>query len=330
MTTQSQNRAPEQDAVLSIGYVDYFNQATYQELLRAEAKIPDGVKLTAKTGAASPILYIEAVAPTEAVATSAAQAAADAFRNDVRVSLVAERTQEVSDLQTQVDAAVKQLQRPGVTPAEGNVILDQIRSLQGRITDIGSDATNHLKKLQAEPGVAVSSPSPVLQVALGGLGGLVLGILAALALAVLDNRIRTPSDVRRAGLDTLAEFGPGSDPVRRRLVVERLANTLSAVEGESAVVISVIGVASTNAAPRLAHDLAAASGARRAGSLLVRADLRRDPARRQPAAGLRRRGRRPRGGARGAADRRGRGHGGAGRAGRHPRSLPARRPRADG
>jgi hypothetical protein len=25
LTTQSQNRAPEQDAVLSIGYVDYFN-----------------------------------------------------------------------------------------------------------------------------------------------------------------------------------------------------------------------------------------------------------------------------------------------------------------
>ncbi len=40
LTTQSQTRAPEQDAVLALGYVDYFNQESYQELLRSQTGIP--------------------------------------------------------------------------------------------------------------------------------------------------------------------------------------------------------------------------------------------------------------------------------------------------
>ncbi len=80
LTTQSQTRAPEQDAVLSLGYVDYFNQPTYQQVLRAEATIPAAVTLKAETGAASPIVYIEAMSSLLAVSKSAAQAAADVFR----------------------------------------------------------------------------------------------------------------------------------------------------------------------------------------------------------------------------------------------------------
>ena len=77
LTTQSQNRAPEQDAVLSIGYVDYINQDTYQQLLRAKSWISSDVVLKGATGPASPIIYIEAVAPM----ADRARSAADSFYN---------------------------------------------------------------------------------------------------------------------------------------------------------------------------------------------------------------------------------------------------------
>ena len=60
LTSQSQERSPDQDGILALGYVDYFNQDSYQQLLRAQAGIPDEVSLSAKTGASSPILYIQA------------------------------------------------------------------------------------------------------------------------------------------------------------------------------------------------------------------------------------------------------------------------------
>ncbi|MGI5125224.1 hypothetical protein ACQEVB_00275 [Pseudonocardia sp. CA-107938] len=274
LTTQSQNRAPEQDAVLSIGYVDYFNQAAYQQTLRAAAQIPAGVVLTAKTGAASPIIYIEASAPSEDLARKSAETAAETFRDDIRNSLVDERAREVRDLQAQVDEAVKQLQSPGVTSAEGNVILDQIRSLQGRITDISSDATNHLKRLQPVAGVASTSRNHVVDLATGAVGGLLLGLVAALALALLDGRVRRTDDLRRLDLTVLGELRRKQRPDDRRLALDRLVNALSVTDGPRASVVAVVGVGTGAAATRFARSLAGAAGARRAGAMLVRADVR--------------------------------------------------------
>lgn len=274
LTTQSQNRAPEQDAVLSLGYVDYFNQATYQQSLRAEARIPDGVVLTAKTGAASPIIYIEAAGPSESAARTAAETAAETFRDDIRESLVDERALEVRDLQAQVNDAVRLLQVPGTTDAEGNVILDQIRSLQGRITDISSDATNHLKKLQPTAGAASTTRSRAVDLIAGGIGGVLLGLVVALVLALLDRRIRRADDVGRLGLATLAEFRRRQSPAERHLALERLANALSMTGGKRPTIVAVVGVGSGAAATRFARGLAGAASARRSGVMLVRADLR--------------------------------------------------------
>lgn len=276
LTTQSQNRAPEQDAVLSLGYVDYFNQATYQQLLRAEAGIPSSVSLKAETGAASPILYIEATATTPEAARSASQAAADTFRLDIRNGLIAERQREVDDLQKQVDAAVTELQKPGTTAAEGNVILDQVRSLQGRITDISSDATNHLKTLQQEPGLSSTVSSPVLSIAAGAFGGLVLGVLIALVLALLDDRVRGASDAANTGVPVLAEFPTGASAAHRERTVKRLLNSLRAGEGGGApAAVTVIGVGGARGA-HFATELAQAAATRRARAVLVHADLRGD------------------------------------------------------
>lgn len=277
LTAQSQDRAPDQDGVLARGYVDYFNQPTYQSLLRSKRKISDDVSLAAKTGADSPILYVEATAPSADAAKAAASAAAEGFRVDVRDSLVVERTQEVKDLQTQVDGAVVELQKPGTTEAEVSVILDQVRSLQGRITDISSDATNHLKMLQEEPGVTESGSSPVVTMVAGVLGGLALGVLLAFLLALLDDRVRTASDVRRLGLEVVANVPRSADARVRRRSIEKLANSLGLVGMDRPPVFAVVTPSRSAAGSRIAHDLAVVFGKRRPGGLLVEADLRGAP-----------------------------------------------------
>ena len=273
LTTQSQTRAPEQDAVLSLGYVDYFNQPTYQQVLRAEATIPSGVTLKAETGAASPIMYIEAVSSSPDVARSAAQAAADAFRTDIGDGLAAERQREIADLQKAVDTAVAEVQKPETTDAERNVILDQIRALQGRIADIAADATNDLKTLQTEPGLASSVPSPALAIAGGAFGGLVLGVLIALVLAMLDGRIRTVRDARNAGATVLGEFTAADDGATRARLVEHMVNGLRVRGSRLPSAIAVVGVG-VGYGTRLAAELVAVAPPR-SRAVLVHADLRR-------------------------------------------------------
>ena len=72
LTIVSQDRAPEQDTVLAQGYADYFNQASSQQQLRQTAGVPDSVTLNARIAAASPIVYIEAVADSPEVASDSA------------------------------------------------------------------------------------------------------------------------------------------------------------------------------------------------------------------------------------------------------------------
>lgn len=273
LTTQSQTRAPEQDAVLALGYVDYFNQDSYQQLLRTNAGIPEGVELSAKTGATSPILYIEAAGSDEDAVRAAAAAAAETFRNDVRTSLVDERQRAVADLQKQVDDYVAALQQRGRTPTEMSVILDQIRSLQGNLTEIQSDNTNLLKPLQSVPGTASVAPGPVTEIVTGAVGGALLGVLLALLLAVLDNRLRHGDDVRQGlGVETLAELDRKLAPAQRTRKLENLANALSLVSANGPAVVAVAGI--RHSAAEFARELALSGSARRSGTLLVLADLR--------------------------------------------------------
>lgn len=280
LSSQSQSRSPEQDGVLALGYVDYFNQEAYQQPLRAKAGIPEDVVLEARTGASSPILYVQASASDEAVATDAARSAAETFRADIGDGLATERARSVGELQAQIDAAVGQLNRPDLAPPQREVVLDQIQSLQSALTEIASDPANQLRMLQAEPGVVQKRSNPLIPVVAGGIGGLALGVLVALGLALLDRKVRTAADVRRAGLTPLAAIGGeragGSqaedDPHAR--AVERLVNSLSLVGGERSQVIAVVGVGRGPAAPRLARSIAMAGMTRRSGAILVRADLR--------------------------------------------------------
>ncbi|MDT7706112.1 MAG: hypothetical protein QOG20_1719 [Pseudonocardiales bacterium] len=275
LTAQSQLHSPDQDAVLALGYVDYFNQPSYQQLLATEVHIPAGVKLSAATAATSPVLYIEASGTDEASVRSAAAVAAETFRNDVRQSLVAENQRVATGLQTQVANSLQQLQQPGVTPGESNVILDQIRSLQGQITVVQADDTNQLKQLQPVPGVASTKSSTTVAAATGLAGGAVLGILIALLFSALDNRLRTPADVRQhLRLDTLANFEANADPVQRTRRVQAMANAMSLFTRSGPTVVAVVAPRGGRTSAAFARELAGIWSTRRAGTLLILANLR--------------------------------------------------------
>lgn len=274
LTSQSQERSPEQDGVLALGYVDYFNQSSYQQLLRAQAGIPDTVELSAQTGASSPIIYIRASGPSEGDVRDAAANASEVFREDVRESLVRERRLAVDDLQAEIDNNVQILNSLVRTDVEKNVILDQIRSLQGRLTEFLADNTNQLKQLQPEPGVNSSTPSPVVDIVSGAAGGAILGMLLALLLAASDRRMRTADEVRDAtGLPVLAELGRGQD-ASTRTRLRNLLNGMAAAESGATPVIAVACVRSSRGASALAAELVSAWSARRGGALHVLADLR--------------------------------------------------------
>lgn len=274
LTTQSAERGPEQDAVLALGYVDYFNQESYQELLRRQAAIPADVTLSAMTGATSPILYISATGPDEQAARAAAAVATDTFRNDVREALIEERRRAADDIQAEIDRNEAELTGPAtLQDVQVNVVLDQIRSLQGRLTDTLADNTNHLKPLQSEPGVSISAEGPVLAVATGTVGGAVLGMLVALLLVVTDSRIRNRSDVQhRLGVDVLAELDRVA-PAERSRLVHTLGNSLRLGGTADRRVVAVVAPHGSAAARRLARELAGAASARRKQAVLVRADL---------------------------------------------------------
>src|SRR5580765_3944716 len=137
LTTQSQNRAPDQDAVLALGYVDFFNQDAYQQVLHAEIGAPAGVRLSAKTGATSPVFYIQATGTSADQVRSLAASAADRFRSDVRNSLIAATTPGVgcSGFTSFVLSASMSVSRPCNERIWSKMMFFS-PSLQGRLTDI--------------------------------------------------------------------------------------------------------------------------------------------------------------------------------------------------
>ncbi|OLS97850.1 hypothetical protein BJF90_42215 [Pseudonocardia sp. CNS-004] len=274
LSTQSSERGPEQDAVLALGYVDYFNQDSYQELLRRDAGIPANITLEAMTGATSPILYISATGADEQAVRSAATVATDTFRNDVRENLIADRRRTAEDIQAEIDRNTAELTGPEVLQdVQVNIVLDQIRSLQGRLTDVLADNTNHLKPLQSEPGMASSTENPLVATVTGAVGGALLGVLVALLLAVTDSRVRNRTDVRaRLGEDAVAELADVA-PAERARLVRNLANALRLGGPSERTVVAVVAPRDSAAARRLARELAAAGASRRTHAVLVRADV---------------------------------------------------------
>jgi uncharacterized protein involved in exopolysaccharide biosynthesis len=172
MIVSSNNRSPDQDAVLVQGYVDYFNNGAYQSALLAQAQVGPPVTVTARAAASSPIMLIEATSLAASDAQKAAMIVALKFQQDVNKVREAEKTAEIQSLQGRLD----QLLTTGGAGSDGAAA-----ALQERIAQIRADRVNELQELQLDGGVATNSPSMATNVLFGALGGLLIGVLAALA-----------------------------------------------------------------------------------------------------------------------------------------------------
>ena len=276
MTTTSQAGNPEQDSVLAQGYVDYFNQDSYQFLLRGKAGTPAGVLLSAKAAAASPMFYITASGPDKTAAATAATAATSIFIADIRASLEENRNTAVQALQTAIDEHAAKANAPGLTDAYRITVTEQVRYLQAKLSELQADTSNQITELQLVPGMAESKPSSSTAIVAGTVGGAILGVLLALALVLLDNRVRNRYDVRtRFGLETLAEFGPKTDPATRQRALATLANSMGlGNNGSTGKIVAVVAPRRTIRSSAFARDLIGLLGARRTSAVLMLADLR--------------------------------------------------------
>jgi len=220
LIVSSNDRSPEQDAVLVQGYVSYFNNGPYQQQLLAETGV-DATSLSAQAAAASPILVISATAADPDSAQSAAIAVAKAFKDDINKTHDQRTAAALKTLQGELDAARARKNNATVIAA----LRDQIRQLQ-------ADRDNVLQELQSRGGVSVQPPSLFSNLIFAFAGGLIMGVLAALALARFSPRLRSRYDVAdKVGLNTLVELpGPRAKGAQlwREQRLRQLTNILRA------------------------------------------------------------------------------------------------------
>jgi hypothetical protein len=231
LIVSSKDRAPEQDAVLVQGYVSYFNNAAYQRQLLAATGVDPTAELSAEAAAASPILVISATASDPGSAQSAAIAVAKAFEDDINKTHDQKTAAAIATVQDELDTA------------RGRNDEAAIAALQERLGELQVDRDNVLQELQNRGGVSVQPPSLFNNLVLGLAGGLVIGVLAALALARFSPRLRSRHDVAdKLGLNTLVELpGPRSKgaQLRRERRLRQLANILRArLAGPSVLVVT--------------------------------------------------------------------------------------------
>lgn len=252
LIVSSNNRSPDQDAVLVQGYVEYFNDSAYQQRLLASVGVHGDVALSAAPAASSPIVVISATTRDRSQAQSDAVQAAKAFMDDINESSASSDAQQLSTLRDELSRA-----QASNDPNADTVISD----LQDQIDQVQSDRTNMLQVLQVDGGVAPQSPSLSSNLVLAVVGGLLVGALAALVLARSSRRLPTAVEVAdKVGLNTLVELPRSrrkAGRARQRQRLAQLANIVrSRLGGPGVVAIAQPedGSASSLVARRLAGE----------------------------------------------------------------------------
>jgi capsular polysaccharide biosynthesis protein len=195
----SNDRSPDQDAVLVQGYVQYFNDRAYQSQILKDARVGPEVTVEARAAAASPILLIDATAPRASTAQSAAASVARAFEVAINKVRSRQNAAEIADLQERLNA----LRVSGSTSQSAATLASD---LEARVLQLQADSVNKLQELQFNAGVTQNAPSLRRNVLLALLGGVLLGLVAAQG---ADWIVRTR---REPGQTTPTRHGPVSDP----------------------------------------------------------------------------------------------------------------------
>jgi capsular polysaccharide biosynthesis protein len=254
LIVSSNDRSPDQDAVLVQGYVDYFNDAAYQTQLLRSVGVQERVPLSASSSASSPILVISATTSDPQTAQSDAIAVAGAFMDDINDVHTTKNAEKLAQLRQQLSEALS---------SNSNDASSVVDDLQNQIEQVQSDTVNALQELQSKGGVAEQRHSLFGNLVPATAGGLLLGVLAAVGLSVLSRRIHGRLDVSdKVGLPTLVELArprgsAGRARQERRLV--QLANIVRARLGGPGVVAVAqpeVGHASSVVARKLALEWA--------------------------------------------------------------------------
>lgn len=265
LIVSSNNRSPDQDAVLVQGYVTYFNDEAYERRLLNAAGIRGEVALSAEAAASSPILVISATTADPNTAQSYAIQVASTFRDDINRVDAQSKAAQLAALQEQLDAAL----------ASRTPNASVISNLQDRIDSLRSDQVNVLQELQAEGGVAAESPSLRGNLLLALAGGLSLGVLAALALARLSQRLPSALEVAdKVGVETLLEIPGPQGRTGRRLHDQRMAQlaTITRAQLAGPGVLAVAQAEAGWAAPFVAFSIAREWAAQGYPTVLVQLD----------------------------------------------------------
>ena len=193
----SNDRSPDQDAILVQGYVQYFNDGAYQGQILRDARVSPGVTVEARAAAASPILLIDATAPRASTAQLAAASVAKTFATAINKVRNQQNAADIADLEERLNA----LRISGNTSqSTANLAND----LEARVLQLQADSVNKLQELQFNSGVTENAPSLKRNALFALLGGLLLGLVAA------QGAERIARTRREAAQTTMTRHEPGS------------------------------------------------------------------------------------------------------------------------
>lgn len=269
LVQSSPGLAPEQDAAMSVGYATVFNDPATIGRLRAATKTPDDVTFEARSVATSPILVIEATAESPQVAQDAAQNMAAAFRVDVGAV-------RQTSYENAIAAAERELESLIGRPGPDGQLNPMVPVVQTRLDAMRADAANQLHELQLRAGVTKTETDIVFALGTRAVGGLLMGILAALGLAALSSRIVTSADLReKTGIEPLIEIPSGGSIKSKSLRQDRLralANLVSFQDLPKSTVVALTDCRGARGAQELSEAVAGLSAQQGRRTVLVYAN----------------------------------------------------------
>jgi polysaccharide biosynthesis transport protein len=266
LITVSQNSSPDQTGILATGYVAMFIEPSFQRNLQAKLGLPTDVSLTAGTAAQSPIIFITATGPDEAMVQRVAAAAAEEFLREVNANLQAGRQALIDHMQ----AALKAEMQAGAIKVPAKV------DVQDRINAINADPTNNLQVLQSDAGVSAAKSGVKRTTAVALAGGLVFGCLLAWVLGAASRRLSSPAELmEKARIEPLVVIPPGGGTraeLQRERQLRQLAATVALLDMPKPVVVAVAPVERTPGTDDIAESLARYRADHGARTILVHAD----------------------------------------------------------
>ncbi len=258
------------DTTLVVGYSTLFNEPATIGRLQHKLNIPADVEFVGRTVASSPILAITATTTDPSLAQDSSQRMAEAFRDDINAVQKSAYESAIRKNQKQLDTL---LARP--VPPDG-VQDPLIAIMTQRLDTLRSELTSQLQDLQLRGGVVEAESQRVFELAARIIGGLLLGIVAALALAKVSTRLDSSSDVlEKTGIEPLVEVPPGGSAERdreRKQRVRALAGIVSMQDLPKSSVVAFTDCRGSREARELADAVAMASAEKGYQTVLVHAD----------------------------------------------------------